>query len=310
MGYRKGLVSCVTPVYNGEKYLGAMLDSVLAQSYPYVEMILVDDGSQDRTLFVAESYQKRFADKGYAYRVIHAPHKNASAAINYGLLHVTGEYLIWPDSDDILEKESIKRRVRFLEEHPQYCCVRSVMYYFNGAGVLCGNGENWGDLEKEALFWDILYSDTFICCGCYMLKTEPFFSIYPDRRIPEYPVGQNFQMLLPYLYRHNCPTIPEKLYGVRVRADSHSRRGMTQKEEEDRFYCFEKLVDEIAKICKIRSIREKKRLLCWKLRRRCRLAQKWGKRAEAKLWRGLLLVIGGIRIPRIAKRFFLSGKSG
>lgn len=304
MGYQKGLVSCVTPVYNGEKYLGAMLDSVLAQSYPHVEMILVDDGSQDRTLFIAEGYRKRFADKGYGYEVIRASHKNASAAINCGLIHVTGEYLIWPDSDDILEAESIKRRVEYLEGHPQCSCVRSVMYYFNDVGVLGRGEENWGNLEKETIFWDVLWGETFVCCGCYMLKTELFFSIYPKRRIPEYPVGQNFQMLLPYLYRYHCHTIPEKLYGVRVRMDSHSRRAMTREEEAEKFRNFEKLLDEIADICKIRGLRERKRLLCWKLRRRSRLAQKWGKRAEAKWWGGLLKVLSFIRIPYIAKCFF------
>jgi len=127
----KGRVSIVTPVYNGESHLARMLDSVLAQDYPQIEMILVDDGSEDGTIPVAESYREKFDARGYSYRIVQAEHKNASAAINQGLPYVTGEYLIWPDSDDILEPDSVKKRVEFLENNPQYQCVRSLAYYFD-----------------------------------------------------------------------------------------------------------------------------------------------------------------------------------
>ena len=55
MSGSKGLVSCVTPVYNGEGFVGRLLNSVLGQTWPHMEMILVDDGSEDNTLAVAES---------------------------------------------------------------------------------------------------------------------------------------------------------------------------------------------------------------------------------------------------------------
>ena len=64
--YKPGRVSVVTPVYNGETHLSKMLDSVLNQTYPDMEMILVDDGSQDETVRAAQSYCERFAAKGYA----------------------------------------------------------------------------------------------------------------------------------------------------------------------------------------------------------------------------------------------------
>lgn len=121
----KDKVSIVTPVYNGQGHLVPMLDSILNQTYPKIEMILVDDGSTDQTLQLAESYREKFFAKGYAYRIVQARHKCAAAAINQGLPYVTGEYLIWPDSDDRLEPESVERRVEFLKKHLQYQCVRT-----------------------------------------------------------------------------------------------------------------------------------------------------------------------------------------
>ena len=204
-----------------------------------VEMILVDDGSQDATLEIAEAYRERFRARGFDYRVVTGPHQNASAAINLGLPWVRGEFLIWPDSDDALEPDSVRVRAEFLQSHPQYQCVRSLMRCWDEAGRSLPVWENLGDLKEERLFFPVLEGQTFVCCGCYMLRTRALFDLYPRRRIPEYEVGQNFQMLLPVLYRWPCPTIPEALYHVCVRADSHSRRLRNREEEIARCAGFE-----------------------------------------------------------------------
>lgn len=286
----EGKVSLVTPVFNGESYLPGLLESVLRQTYPQMEIILVDDGSTDRTIRVAERYRERFAARGYGYRIVHAGHKNASAAINQGLPYVTGEYLIWPDSDDVLEPESVEKRVEFLKEHPQYQCVRSLSYYFDPiTGESRKAEEQTGNLSNEYLFWDILESKTFVCCGCYMIKSEHFFAIYSGRHIPEYPVGQNFQMLLPYMFRYQCATIREPLYGVCVREDSHSRRKLTQAAEEKKYQDYERLVDEIAEICGIHDTESRKRIVCWKARRRYMISVKYGRINQA-VWALYLLI--------------------
>lgn len=279
--FTENLVSIVTPVFNGEIHLPVLLDSILNQTYPLLEMILVDDGSTDQTIRTAERYRQRFAEKGFTYRVIHSAHQNASAAINQGLPYVTGEYLIWPDSDDILEPGSIEKRVEFLKRNPQYQCVRSLSYYVDpNTGESRKAEEQTGNLDKEFLFWDILESKTFVCCGCYMLKSECFFKIYPDRHIPEYPVGQNFQMLLPYMYQHKCPTLREPLYGVCVREGSHSRRALTQAEEEQKYLDYESLVDEIAEICGIQDKKSLRRIGRWKVRRRYSISLKYGREKQ------------------------------
>lgn len=276
--FQEDLVSIVTPVYNGEFHLPAMLDSVLAQTYPKIELILTDDGSDDRTIAVAESYREKFDDRGYGYRIVPGEHRNASAAINRGLPYVTGEYLIWPDSDDLLDPESVMKRVDFLRKHREYHCVRSLACYFDAATgeISDKRDEKQGDLSKEDLFWDILESRTYVCCGCYMLKAQSFFEIYPQRQIPEYDVGQNFQMLLPFMFRHKCPTIQEVLYKVAIREGSHSRRKLTQAEEEKKYRDYEDLIDDIARICPIEDQPSKERIICWKERRRYNISLKYG----------------------------------
>ncbi len=296
------MVSVVTPVYNGEKYLPRFLDSVLIQTYAQLEMILVDDGSSDNTLYMARRYRKAFAERGWDYHIVEAEHKNASAAINRGLDFVTGEYLIWPDSDDVLEADSIEKRVEFLEAHPEYQCVRSLPYYIEeetGMRADC-MGERTGDLQKENLFWDVLEAETFVSCGCYLLRSQAFFEIYPKRRIPESDAGQNFQMLLPFLYRHKCATIQERLYGVYIRNDSHSRRKKSSEEKEKNCRDFEALLSRIMPLCPIQDRVSRRRIARWKARRRyelsrggpkwkqffalCRLAW-YGRRGLCRFWK-------------------------
>ena len=284
----KDKVSVIIPVFNGEHHLGRMLDSVLSQTYFWVEVILVDDGSTDHTLRVAEGYREKFEKKGYDYRIVRSKHRNASAAINCGLPYVTGEFLIWPDSDDRLEKESVKKRVKFLKENPRYQCVRSLAYYFEeGSQRRVPADEKTGDVSKEDIFWDILESRTYVCCGCYMLRAEKFFEIYPERRIPEYDVGQNFQMLLPFMYHYLCPTMTEKLYGVCVRKGSHSRRALTEEEEKKKYQDYEKLIDEIALICHIGDEKSGDRIAYWKIKRRYMIAVKYKDAGEIvkNLWK-------------------------
>lgn len=229
---------------------------------------------------MARRYRKAFAERGWDYHVVEAEHKNASAAINRGLDFVTGEYLIWPDSDDVLEADSIEKRVEFLEAHPEYQCVRSLPYYIEeetGMRADC-MGERTGDLQKENLFWDVLEAETFVSCGCYMLRSQAFFEIYPKRRIPESDAGQNFQMLLPFLYRHKCATIQERLYGVYIRKDSHSRRKKSSEEKEKNCRDFEALLSRIMPLCPIQDRASRRRIARWKARRRYELSRggpKW-----------------------------------
>lgn len=97
-------VSVIIPVYNSEKYLGECLESVLAQTLKQIEIICVDDGSQDRSLTIISEY----AEKDARIQIVRQAHKGVSAARNTGIRKACGKYLYFMDSDDLLEPEALK----------------------------------------------------------------------------------------------------------------------------------------------------------------------------------------------------------
>ena len=101
----QNLLSIITPVYQVEQYLPQCLDSILAQTYPHWELILVDDGSKDRSGEICEEYAK----KDGRIRVIHTENRGAGAARNTGFAHATGEYVVFVDSDDYISENMIER---------------------------------------------------------------------------------------------------------------------------------------------------------------------------------------------------------
>lgn len=106
------LVSIIIPVYNAATYLNACLDSVLAQSYSNIEVILVNDGSTDKS----EEICNAFKQKDGRVKVIHLENQGVSHARNIGIEQSSGQYLCFIDSDDIVESDYIKDFTDSLEE--------------------------------------------------------------------------------------------------------------------------------------------------------------------------------------------------
>ena len=89
-------ISVIVPVYNVEEYLGRCIDSILAQTVTDFELILIDDGSSDKSPEICDEYKKR----DNRIKVIHQENKGAAAARNVGIQNSTGEYIMFCDSDD------------------------------------------------------------------------------------------------------------------------------------------------------------------------------------------------------------------
>jgi len=110
------LVSIIIPAHNREKYLEVAVRSVLEQTMPDSEILIVNDASTDSTGHIAE----RLAEKNSRIRVIHhGQNKNRSGALNTGIEHATGNYISILDSDDYYLPDKLERQISFLESHPQ-----------------------------------------------------------------------------------------------------------------------------------------------------------------------------------------------
>ena len=95
-------VSIIVPIYNTEKYLEECLKSIVTQSYPYLEIICVNDGSTDKSSEIIE----KFAKNDRRIVVINQENKGLSAARNVGTDKARGEYIMYVDADDFIEVQA------------------------------------------------------------------------------------------------------------------------------------------------------------------------------------------------------------
>jgi glycosyltransferase involved in cell wall biosynthesis len=103
------LVSAIIPTYNCSRYLEEAIDSALAQTYPHVEVVVVDDGSTDQTAGVAASY-------GNAVKYVYQENRGTATARNTGIAHSRGELIALLDHDDRWLPEKLERQVPYFED--------------------------------------------------------------------------------------------------------------------------------------------------------------------------------------------------
>lgn len=126
-------VSIIVPVYNVENYLDRCVNSIVAQLYPHLEIILVDDGSTDACSRMCDDW----AEKDSRIRVIHKENQGLGMARNTGMAHATGEYLCFVDSDDYIVPEYVLFALTMAQEK-QADMVLFGMGSADAAGVVIG----------------------------------------------------------------------------------------------------------------------------------------------------------------------------
>lgn len=219
------MVSLIIPCYNSERYIGRCLESVLSQSEKDIELILVNDGSTDKSSNIIEQYRPQLEASLTKFVYIEQDNQGVGAACNNAYKKVTGEYLALLDSDDIILPEFIFDCRKWLDEHPSYGFVRTNGYYVTEDN-LDGNYRllevNDYMKEKEDVFEELFTGSTYLWPGTYMIRMSVLNNLYPDREIYPSRSGQNLQFLMMAAYSSAAGFIDKPLMEYLIRKDSLS----------------------------------------------------------------------------------------
>ncbi|MBR4645435.1 MAG: glycosyltransferase [Bacteroidaceae bacterium] len=126
------MISVIVPIYNVERYLRRALDSILSQTHKDWEAILVDDGSTDNSGQIAEEYAKNDC----RFKVIHKPNGGPSDARNVGMEHISGEFLLFLDSDDFIHPQLMELCQKAMEHDNSDLVTFTYNRTYRACGIL------------------------------------------------------------------------------------------------------------------------------------------------------------------------------
>ena len=254
------LISIVIPCYNAEAFLDDCLKAILNQTYKNIELIIVNDGSTDNSEKIIDSYKDKFEKKKIKFIKINQQNQGQAVACYNGLKYVTGKYLYWQDTDDVLEKDGLEKLRSYLVKHKDCDLVRGKVSYRNektfNKTLYIGESKN----PKNTNIFDayLFETDAYCFVGIFMVRMDWFDKCNPKRKIYKSRGGQNYQLLLPITYKGKCGYLDEVVYRYRIREDSHYHSVTETKKKIKRCDIHKKIILNTFKIIKFDSSKEKR----------------------------------------------------
>jgi glycosyltransferase involved in cell wall biosynthesis len=209
--YSEILVSVMMPVYNAERYVAQAIESVLAQSYPHWELIIVDDGSTDRSGQIARQYQDA------RIRVYYQKNAGEAAARNQALAQMKGELLAFIDADDFYQPNHLELIVRYLADNPQRDGVYTDGYHCDEEGRRLKSlaSRRRGPFEGWIFPEVVRSSDVFGPPICVALRSEKIRA-WQLQFDPEIVIGPDWDFLTRYSEQASFGYIDEKTCYYRI----------------------------------------------------------------------------------------------
>jgi glycosyltransferase involved in cell wall biosynthesis len=161
----------VSPCYNKVKYIGKMLDSLIAQEWDNIEVILVNDGSTDGTRELIAEYEPKLKRRGYEVVIVDQGNAGCCAAVHAGLIRMTGDYFCLVDCDDRLDPKYVSHMANWLETHED-CDVAACNYRTYKNGILAGPWDYPYKINSENLLEKWILRQVITMVWVYMSRVS------------------------------------------------------------------------------------------------------------------------------------------
>jgi glycosyltransferase involved in cell wall biosynthesis len=204
-------VSVLLPVYNGERYVGAAVRSIVEQTYRNIEVLVLDDGSTDASALAVE----RMVDP--RVRLLRFTHRGLSSVLNEGLAAARGELIARQDADDWSEPRRLERQVAALDARPELALIGCQAWLVSPAGTVIGTVDRC--LEPLTVRWYSLLDNPFIHTAVMFRAAvvrdelggyDPAFD----------PYSQDLALWSKLLDRYPAANLAERLVRYRASAES------------------------------------------------------------------------------------------
>lgn len=220
--------SVLVPVYNVENYIEQCLDSILGQTYQDFEVILVDDGSTDRSGQICDEYKEQYPN---SIRVVHKENHGLISARRVGIKEATGEFCIFVDSDDFVENNLLETVNSYLNRDLEIdVLLYSFTYYRNGKKdkrfvIVADDGYIWTGDKKREIYEKISCGSDITSIWTKVIRTSILkedstdYTLYYGKNMAE----DLLQSLYPLTAARKIMYTDKVLYNYRINDESISR---------------------------------------------------------------------------------------
>lgn len=223
----KSLVSVAVPAYNHEKFITACLTSIYQQTYPHIELIIIDDGSTDNTFEVAKQFLYQHSDRFSNYLLLRQKNQGVSATSNAVVAAAKGEWVHLIGSDDILYPNIVARTQEAIEQWscPEIGLIHADIDLIDDSGnIIAGRRllrkRPPPGIDKEAWRW-LFFNEQYIFNPTVALRREHFLAMGGfDASLPL----EDLDLWLRLSTRFAIARIPEVLAGYRRHPGNTSRK--------------------------------------------------------------------------------------
>jgi glycosyltransferase involved in cell wall biosynthesis len=211
------LISVVMTSYNHERFISEAIESVLNQTFPNFELIIVDDSSTDRSKEIIKQCQQK---DSRVKTIFHPSNKGISTTINDGFSAARGRFVAYTNSDDLWTPEKLEKQICILQQNPD-------LIVWSDASIIDANGNETGQLftqmqkaiqrQKSGFILRELIRSNFICGQSTIFETKITRQIKFDQRLTYL---NDYKFMIDVAKKHHFYFIPKPLVKYRIHGDN------------------------------------------------------------------------------------------